>query len=242
METRPHPDFPEPKIQRVTIGTMFKSVLAILNLEKGIFYTAWEMIKSPGDAMRRYLFEDRNKFIEPLKFLVLTIPVYIFLSMTFYPEASFFAGIEEGFARNNDEAMDTGKKEQMRLLLEYIKEYSNLLLLLTVPIGAIWTYILFYRYKLSFGEHLVLNAFLYGFLTLVTIILLPLNWWSSTITGYIVIALNIGYITYFVKDFFRKSWGRAIFSSLVLTSLSFVTSFIGLTVVVILFAIVIQIF
>ncbi|MEL6655923.1 MAG: DUF3667 domain-containing protein [Bacteroidota bacterium] len=233
METRPHSDFPEAKIERVTTKTMFKSLLAILNLEKGIFYTAWEMIKSPGNAMRRYLFEDRTKFIEPLKFLVLTLPIYIFLSIKVYPAGSLFDSMEQGFRMSAGEDMPEEQIAQAKLLLQYLKDYSNFLLLLTIPISSIWTYLLFRKYRLTFGEHLVLNAFLYAFLTLLGIILMPLGAYSIETLNYLIMLLNFGYMAYFVKDFFRKSWGSSLWNSLVLTVLSFITSSLGLMIIVI---------
>ena len=233
METRTsHPDIPEAKIERVTTKTMFKSLLAILNLEKGIFYTAWEMIKSPGDAMRRYLFEDRNKFIEPLKFLVLTIPIYLFLSLKVFPTGTFFDGMEQGF-NAGAQSMPEEQAAQAKLLLQYLKNYSNFLLLLTVPISAIWTYFLFRKYHLSYGEHLVLNAFLYAFLTLLGIVLMPLTTYAPQGLNFFIILLNLSYIAYFIRDFFRKSWGRAIYDSFILMCLSFVSSAIALLTVVI---------
>ncbi len=178
--------------------------------------------------MRRYLFEDRSKFIEPLKFLVLTIPIYIFLSIKVFPESSLFIGMEEVSGQGINEERDA----QLKLLMQYLKEYFNLLLLLPIPISAIWTRILFHKYRLTFGEHLVLNAFLYGFLTFVMIGLMPLNFWPSKFTVYLNVVINISYITYFIRDFFRKSWASSITYSFLMTVLSFVSSFLGMLLVI----------
>ena len=233
METRPHTNFPDPKIPRVSTKSMFNSVLGILNLERGIFYTSWEMIKSPGQAMNRYLFEDRSRFIDPLKLLVLTIPIYLFLMINVFPEASFFTGMEEGFNNNSEGDSLSEKSAQFKLFIEYLKRYSNFLLLLTVPISAIWTYWLFKSYRLNYGEHLVLNAYLYGFLTLVSIILAPLNFISVTFTGYFLMILSFLYQAYFIQSFFRKSWLKSTLYSILLLALSFFSSFVGLLVLVV---------
>lgn len=214
---------------------MLASVLSILNLERGIFYTSWELIKSPGDAMRRYLFLDRSKFIDPLKFLVLTIPLYLFLSLNVFPESSFFDGFREGLAGTNTSEAKTEATEKLELLVDYMTRYSDLLLLLTVPISAFWTRIILRSYQLNYGEHLVINAFLYGFMTLGSIILLPSHWISHTFGGFLMIGLSLGYQTYFLESLFRKGWLKSTFYSLLLFGLSFVSSMMGLVILMVIF-------
>ncbi len=235
METRPHPDFPEPQIDRISMRTMLASVLSILNLERGIFYTSWEMIKSPGDAMRRFLFQDRSKFIDPLKFLVLTIPLYLFLTLNVFPESSFFDGLREGLSRSNPGEVETEAQERLTALVGYMVSYSDLLLLLTVPISAFWTRVILRSYKLNYGEHLVINAFLYGFMTLASIILLPVQWVAYTLGGTLMIILSVGYQTYFIQSFFRKGWFKSLLYSLLLLALSLLTSSIGLIIMMVIF-------
>ena len=233
METRPHPDFPEPQIERISMRTMLASILSILNLERGIFYTSWEMIKSPGDAMRRFLFQDRSKFIDPLKFLVLTIPLYLFLSLNVFPESSFFDGIREGLTRANPEEVKTEAQEKLTVLVDYLIRYSDLLLLLTVPISAFWTRVILRSYNLNYGEHLVINSFLYGFMTLASIVFLPVHWISYTFGGFLMIGLSLVYQTYFIRSLFRKGWFKSLLYSLLLLALSLLTSMIGLIVIMV---------
>jgi hypothetical protein len=202
-------NFPEPQIKRISTKTIGASLLAILNLERGIFYTTWEMIRNPGAAMRRYLFTDRGGFIEPLKFLVLTIPIYLFLTFTFFPDSGFIAGFENGLTQAKDGVSNPEQEALVKTLLLLFKEYANLILLITVPITALFTRLIFRKYGLYFGEHLVLNAFLYGFLTFVTILLLPLAWVSDTLNAWLTLILYFYYTTFFLRSFFQFSWWRA---------------------------------
>lgn len=211
---------------------MLASVLAILNLERGIFYTAWEMIKSPGVAMRRYLFEDRTGFIEPLKFLVLTIPIYLFLTFNWFPEVSFFAGMEEGAADHAEHSGADSDTSPVGPVIMQLKEYADILLLLTIPVSAFWTRIFFRSFRLNFGEHLVLNAFLYGFLTLISTFLLPIAWLSADFLGYLFIALYLFYTAYFLGSVFYKGWGKAILYSMLLNGLSILSSMILLLAII----------
>lgn len=202
-------NFPDPQIERISTKTIAASLLAILNLERGIFYTIWELIKNPGAAMRRYLFTDRSGFIEPLKFLVLTIPVYLFISFTFFPDSGFLAGFESGLANSEDEVTNPEKNALTRNLISIFKEYANLLLLITVPLAAIFTRLIFRKYQLNFGEHLVINAFLYGFLTFASTLLLPIAWLSADLNSWLMFLLYLVYTAYFLQSFFQFSWWRS---------------------------------
>lgn len=227
-------NFPEPQIKRISIKTIGASILAILNLERGIFYTTWELIKNPGDAMRRYLFIDRSNFIDPLKFLVITIPIYLFLTFTFFPDSGFFAGFENGLTGNGDTAVDPEKQLLTNKLITIFKEYANLLLLITVPLAAIFTRIIFRKYELNFGEHLVINAFLYGFLTFASTILLPIVWISADLNSWLMALLYLIYTTYFFQTLFQFSWRRALGNTVIIYLFSIlitVVVFIGFMVI-----------
>jgi hypothetical protein len=209
-------NFPEPQIKRISSKTIGASLLSILNLERGIFYTIWELIKNPGAAMRRYLFTDRRGFIEPMKFLVVTIPIYLFISFTFFPDSGFFAGFENGLAGNEGETANPEKQALARNLINIFKEYANLLLLITVPLAAIFTRILFRKYRLNFGEHLVINAFLYGFLTFASTLLLTTVWISDDLNSWLMFFLYVVYTAYFLQSFFQFSWWRSLGNTLLI--------------------------
>ncbi len=219
-------NFPEPQIKRISTKTIGASLLAILNLERGILYTIWELIKNPGAAMRRYLFTDRSGFIEPLKFLVLTIPIYLFLTFTFFPDTGFFAGFENGLAGASDGTTNPEKQALAKKLISIFKEYANLVLLVTVPVAALFTRLIFRKYRLYFGEHLVLNAFLYGFLTFVTILLLPSTWMSDSLNSWLILILYFFYTSYFLQSFFQFSWWRAFGNSTLIYLFSIVSTVI----------------
>ncbi|WP_020538647.1 DUF3667 domain-containing protein [Lewinella cohaerens] len=227
-------NFPDPQIKRISTKTIGASLLSILNLERGIFYTVWELIKNPGAAMRRYLFTNRSGFIEPMKFLVVTIPIYLFISFTFFPDSGFFAGFENGLAGNQDDAIDPEKQALTKNLISIFKEYANLLLLITVPLAAIFTKILFRKYRLNFGEHLVINAFLYGFLTFASTLLLPTAWISTDVNSWLMALLYLVYTTYFFQSLFQFSWWRSFGNTILIYLFSLlitVVVFIGFMIV-----------
>jgi hypothetical protein len=208
--------FPEPQIKRISTKTIGASIMAVLNLERGILYTIWEMIKNPGEAMRRYLFTDRTGFIEPLKFLVLVIPIYLFLNFTFFSDVGMMADLQEGFVNGSKAGKEAKAQELIQGFLKQFEQYSNLVLLLTVPLAAIFSWLFFRKYRLNFAEHLVLNAYLYGFLTFTCTLLLPLSWYSGGGYSYAITFLYLVYTTYFLRSFFQFSWWRAVANSILI--------------------------
>lgn len=218
------PPFPEPQLKRVSLHAMGASVMAVLNLERGILYTFWQMIKSPGEAMRSYLFTDRSHFLDPLKFLVIGVAAYLFVSLKFFPDGGFFGGFAQGFSYSTPEPDDLRAANQQKIM-GYLKDYANLMMLLTVPISAVISWRLFRRYQLYFGEHLAINAFLYGFLSFVAILFLPFDQ-----QGYALMLFYLIYITYFLRSLFQMRWGKSLLYSFLFNALSMVGSmvFIGL--------------
>lgn len=211
--------FPEPQLKRVSLQAMGASVMAVLNLERGILYTIWQMIKSPGEAMRSYLFTDRSHFLDPLKFLVLAVAAYLFVSLQFFPDTGFFGGFAKGLSASPQSGQV--RAEALQKIVGYLKDYANLMMLLTVPIAAVFSWRLFRSYRLYYGEHLALNAFLYGFLSFAGILFLPFD-----SEGYALMVFYLIYITYFLRSLFHLSWGKAILYSLLLNVLNMLGSMI----------------
>lgn len=203
MEKQLPDGFPTPQIPRVSMGMVLSSVSAVLNLERGLFFTIKELVRAPGEAIRTYLFVDRSRYYDPLKFLVVSVTLYLFVSFTYFPDTGFFGGLEQGAKGGTDEA-------EVSLLFTYIKDYANLLILFSVPIASAFSWWLFRRMGMNFVEHFVINAFLYGQLTLAGLLLLPFD------GGVGITLVYVGYFTYFLRSLYGFSVAKAFGYSLLL--------------------------
>ncbi len=209
--TKPLPDhFPEPQIERISMRRISAFILSSLNLERGLLFTLWALLRNPGEAMREYLFVDRSRYFEPLKLLILSLAIYLFLLVNIMPEDGFMSGFEEGFLKDNPSA----KKEAFfQQITDFIQQHANLILLISIPVSAIVSCLCFWRHRLWYTEHLVLNAYLYGFMSVLGSILMLFLVRSTISITIIIQILSLVYLVYFFKSFFRISWLRSIATS-----------------------------
>ncbi|MGK0391510.1 MAG: hypothetical protein ACI94Y_004275 [Maribacter sp.] len=185
--------------ERITFPYLWKKILSVLNFEKGLPFTIWQFVVRPGKAAHEYLFGDRKKFMDPVKFTVLAIAIgtYILLNLMSNVHNSF----GELFPVED-------KKTQAGLayLGTLVDKYYNLFLFLNIPMYAIMTKILFKKKQLHLAEHIVINAYLYAVATYATIFLLvfPKDWAMITMNIFSIIVSV--YIIWAYKKIFEESW------------------------------------
>ena len=80
-----------PKPKRITWGYIFESFLNIFNLEKGLLYTLQGLLLKPGQTIRVYLFEDREKLMKPFAFFILTSTLAVLIAINLDPLTSELA-------------------------------------------------------------------------------------------------------------------------------------------------------
>lgn len=211
--------FPDPLLERISMHKVRHDILMVLNLEKGIFYTVLQMLRAPGEAMHQYLFVDRSRFMDPTRFLLLTVALLTFVTLNFFPEIGFYQGLEQGFkAGENPE-----KQAIFGKLIALYSDYMSVLMLLTVPPAALVSWILFGKYKLHYAEHLVINAYLWGFLSFITIFTqLAVKFIDVWVYSSIIYIGYAFYNLYFFKQVFKLTFLKSILLGILYNILSFV--------------------
>ena len=129
-------------IERISLKSIWKQLLEIINFERGIFYTIWKLIVSPGKSIRLFLFEDRSKLVKPFKFLIIMVAFvalieYLFLSN----EVDMVAQIEQSL---ENLIIDGDKHEKAEKVVSLDTHWQNLVAILSVPIVAFATWIVYY--------------------------------------------------------------------------------------------------
>ena len=71
-------------LKRIDRHYIMHEIRDVLFTDSGFFYTIKRMFVSPGDSVRIYLTEDRNRFVKPVTFLVVASLIYTVLSNLFH--------------------------------------------------------------------------------------------------------------------------------------------------------------
>jgi len=67
---------------RISMQTIYESILAVFNFEKGLSFTVKNLLLTPGKTLSNYLFTaEREKHIRPMNFLLLMITIATFLTL-----------------------------------------------------------------------------------------------------------------------------------------------------------------
>ncbi len=88
-------------LKKITFKSLISHILSILNFEKGILFSIKALILSPRVVIEDYLKKDRTKLVNPIRFLVFSTALSVFMTLTLINSNSkfdyFYSDVEEGF-------------------------------------------------------------------------------------------------------------------------------------------------
>lgn len=210
----PHPD-------RITMRSIWHGILDSLSLERGLIGTTITLTKRPGQAIRDYLLEDRSHLMPPFRYLLFMVAIGTFVTIQYFKSNSAWVQeVEKGFQKGYQKGGSSSSESQefMKAYLEnasfLFNNYFNLFILLGVPISAIATFWIFRR-RFNYAEHLVINSYLTGYLTVVYIVLTPILFFTDfMILSWIYFIVTIIYSIFVYKKVFQSPGIRGIAASI----------------------------
>jgi hypothetical protein len=167
---------------RLTVRGIVQQVARdVLNLDRGVLFTALELTRRPGAAIRDYVDGKRVRYTGPVKYFVLTVALATFVSTQ--------TGVLNDVARRMVEGMGDTAPVTVDQTSRFMSQWMTLFMALGVPFTAWVTRRLFARAGMTYAEHLVLNLYAYGqqSLALVLTLLLALtfpNWQTGLLTAW----------------------------------------------------------
>ena len=228
---------------RITMRSIFEGILDTFNLERGLIYTSVALTIQPGTAIRAYLYEDRTKLVKPFRFLVLTIALATFATVQYFKYSpvvdELSAGFKDGYelgaggAGADVEAARLRAETIMQQMNDIAKNYFNLFLLAGVPVIALATMWVFRR-RMNYAEHLVVNSYVTGYMTLFYLLLMPLLLVMDFVTmSKVYMVFLLGYSTWsYIQVFQEKLW-TGIGKSLLTMLLYVVLYYAGVTLFIV---------
>lgn len=171
----------------------------ILHVDSGILYTIKELAIRPGKTIRNYLAGKRVRYFKPLAYFFILATVFVFLShmidIPVIDTNQMFDGIsvdveENGVAKHEAAIMAEQKAiAQIVGMLEWVKDHYAISSLVLLPFMSFITFVVYRKSKYNYGEHLVINSYLSGSQILVSILLLPIAYFSYKNSSFIGIQM-----------------------------------------------------
>jgi Protein of unknown function (DUF3667) len=177
--------------QRFTLSRLLHEIPhAIFHVDHGFPATLRALATRPGRTIREYLDGKRARYFNPLTLLVI-LGGLCALGYSKYPfDFQYLAN-----------SMPAGRRADYADTLQVLFEYYTLSMMLQLPIASAITLVLFRKRGRSYGEHLVANAYIFAFMSLIGLAALP--FYIATNGGpWFATAWMVSFFPYFVY----QSW------------------------------------
>ncbi|MBL4707829.1 MAG: DUF3667 domain-containing protein [Flavobacteriales bacterium] len=141
----------------------------IFNLERGMFFTIKELFINPRETIDNYLKRATVRYMHPFRFVFLlsTVSALVTILSGAFESAAMMQGLEgyvEGFNRHDAmNAESVASIEKGLVVMESIKKYLAFIMLANIPVNALASYLVYYKRRYNYTEHLILNCYVYGF-------------------------------------------------------------------------------
>jgi len=77
-------------LQRIDRKYVIREIASSVSAERGMLYTTWKMLISPGESIKQYITEDRKRYVKPIPFLIASSLIYTLISHFFHVDAKEF--------------------------------------------------------------------------------------------------------------------------------------------------------
>ncbi|MBL7781981.1 MAG: DUF3667 domain-containing protein [Saprospiraceae bacterium] len=164
----------------------------LLHFEKGLLYTIRELVKNPGQTVRRFISEDRSRLVKPVMFIIITSLIYTLVNHYFH--------LEDGYVNYETSVPNTTGQ-----IFKWIQDhygYSNMLMGLFI---ALWVKFFFRKSAYNFYEILILLCFVMGVGMLIFALFALLEQLTHTKLMQVASIIGFVYIAWAIGQFFGKA-------------------------------------
>ncbi len=187
---------PPKSLQRIDAHFISHEIQHLLHFEKGFLFTVKELLLRPGKSIREFLFEDRNKYVKPLIFLIFSSVIFTIIVHFFHLDFSFF---------NIDRIEPLKGKIRAKEIGDWTNShfgYTNLIIGIFI---GFWIKIFFKKLDYNIFEIIVLLCFALGEAILILgIFVFSASLFKSSVLALIGIFLFYAYTIWAIGQFFGE--------------------------------------
>jgi len=172
-----------------------------LHMNKGFLYSIKNILKNPGKTAKQFIEGDRVSHYKPILLTFVLGGISTFLSFK-------VMGLKEVMTKAN--MANNLNSKMMDDYMDLLSNYNAILMVLLVPFFALTTKVAFRKWGHNYFEHVVMNAYILSFYTLISILLVypimfgciylaPNNVINVSLYSLLLVPLIL---TYFFKQFY----------------------------------------
>ncbi|AWG21512.1 hypothetical protein FFWV33_08205 [Flavobacterium faecale] len=209
-------------VKRIDGHYIVHEIEHVLHFERGILFTVKELIIAPGETVRNYILDNRNRLVKPIIFIIITSLIYTITANYFH--------VEDGYMK-----YDGDQKSALSSIFKWMNAHYGYANIFMGAFIALWAKLLFKKYQFNFFEILIMLCFVMGMGMLfyaVAALVQGLTHLEVMPIGTVVIYI---YMTWAIGQFFDKtkkvSYLKA-FGATILGSITFVLAVVILSLLI----------
>ena len=180
------------KLRRIDRHYIVHEIEHFLHFEKGILHTIRALLFAPGQTVRRFLTEDRDRIVKPITFIIITSLIYTVVNQFFHFEDNYIK-------------FDGDKGSTTVLIFKWVREHYGYTNIIMGAFVAFWAKLFFKKYDYNFYEILILICFITGitmlFYTVAVVVQVATHIYTLQGAG----ILGTIYFTWAMAQFFDQS-------------------------------------
>lgn len=192
-----------------------------IHTNKGFFYSIKNIIRKPGKTALDFINGNRVNHYKPLYLAFLLCGFSAFLSHQVLDLNEIMKNVFK--SRGN-------WTPEMSKFMAFFSSYNSFIMLMMVPVFAIFTSLAFRKWGQNYYEHVIMNAFFQTYYTLISIVITYPIYFLLRNNTEAIVNLSIIYnliiplmAIWFYKGFYaEKSWKSVILKTLLVYLLAFV--------------------
>lgn len=179
------------KLHRIDGHFIQHEIEHLLHFERGFLYTIKELFLRPGQSIKHFIDDDRNRLVKPIVFVIVCALINTFVTKIFE--------IEVGFIH-----IDT-KQTAMGAIFNWLENHYGYANLFYGIFMAGYARILFKKYKYNFFEILILMCYVLGMQMLIITFFLAIAFATKIELMPFALIIMMIYNVWSISQFFDKT-------------------------------------
>jgi hypothetical protein len=183
---------------RFTFPNVLRHVVTdALDLNRGLLFTAWSLLRDPGRAIRSYVAGRTVRYTNPVKYLLIVVTLVVLVYVQMGALESMVAALQPG----TDPSAELAKNPMSAWMVGHL----NVMMLVGLPFLALASWLVFRRAALTYAEHLIFNLYVYAQQSLMSLLLVtPLFAAGQVVPGILIqCVITLGYYAWAASGFFQ---------------------------------------
>lgn len=212
----------------------------ILHTNKGFLYSVKNIIKNPGKTAREFINGNRVSHYKPILLAFVLSGISAFIS---YKILGLKEIMSEFYSKQHMSS------QFMNDYMSFTSSYSSIIMLMLIPFFALITKLAFRKWGQNYYEHVVMNAYILSFYTIINIVILyPIMYLLKNNIDLIIPLTSMSMLTtpfilfWFFKGFYSNKSLKSIIGGILLiilfTMILFILLFVAVMIGGVIFAII----